>query len=183
MVQIVATSSSFSLYPFETAMTINCQMTSSASCIAIPVVSSTVNVVVNPLVVPAVSISTGAVGDTVCVGTNTSFTATPVNGGATPSYPWSVNGIVAGIGNPFTYVPASGDVVTTVLTSDHACATPLTATSNSVTMTVMTTEIPTISIYATPGNTVCQSTDVTYTALNRIIWRRTSIHSGGQKTA
>jgi hypothetical protein len=76
-------------------------------------------------------------GNTICTGTNVTFTATPTNGG-TPSYQWKLNGNNVGT-NSNTYQNAgllNGEVVTVVMTSSLACANPTTATSNAITMTV-----------------------------------------------
>jgi hypothetical protein len=76
-------------------------------------------------------------GNTICAGTNVTFTATPTNGG-TPSYQWKLNGNNVGT-NSNTYQNAgllNGDVVTVVMTSSLACANPTTATSNAITMIV-----------------------------------------------
>jgi hypothetical protein len=76
-------------------------------------------------------------GNTICTGTNVTFTATPTNGG-TPSYQWKLNGNNVGT-NSNTYSNsglANGDVVTVVMTSSLACAIPALATSNAITMTV-----------------------------------------------
>ena len=139
-------------------------MSSSLACLVTPSAADTVAVVVNPTLIPAVSISTGIVGDTVCVGTPTTYTATPVNGGTSPTYQWLVNGTAAGTGNPFTYTPADGDVITSNLTSSYACPSPGTVTSNTITMRVNTTEVPSVTITASPGSLVCAGTVVTFTA-------------------
>jgi len=124
--------------------------------------SGTATVSENALVTPVVTISTGA-GDTVCAGTTVTFTAMATNGG-TPTFQWSVNGSVTGSsGNTFSYLPANGDVVTVIMSSSATCATPA-SVSSYITLTVNTTEMPTISIYASPGNVVCQGTNVDFTA-------------------
>jgi hypothetical protein len=87
-------------------------------------------------VTPSVNISANP-GNTICAGTNVTFTATPTNGG-TPSYQWKLNGNNVGT-NSDTYSNsglANGDVVTVVMTSSLACADPTTATSNGITMVV-----------------------------------------------
>ncbi|MDP1621096.1 MAG: GEVED domain-containing protein [Bacteroidales bacterium] len=68
---------------------------------------------------------------------NVTFTATPVNGGPSPSYQWKVNGFnVGGNSSTFTYKPVNGDAVTCVLTSNGTCVSGNPAISNTVVMTV-----------------------------------------------
>ena len=115
-------------------------------------------------IIPSVNIA-AAPGNTICTGTNVTFTATPTNGG-TPSYQWKVNGVNAGT-NSSTFQSSTlvnGDVVTVVMTSSLACANPTTATSNTITMVVTGTVAPSVSIAAAPGNTICTGTNVTFTA-------------------
>lgn len=92
---------------------------------------------VNPVVTPSVSIIASPAG-TVCSGNTATFTATPVNGGSTPSYQWYLNSTAVGT-NSATYANASltnGQQVHCVMTSTAACPTPTTATSNTLTETV-----------------------------------------------
>ncbi len=140
-----------------------CTMTSNAACVSTSVATDTVTMTVNPNLAAGVRISTGIVGDTVCAGTLTSFTASPVNGGVSPGYQWYVNGSLFGTTNPFNYVPDSNDVVTCVITSSYQCATPSTVTSNSVTMTVNTVQVPAVTITAS-ANPSCLGSPVTFTA-------------------
>ena len=129
-----------------------------------PSISCSFTVTVNTNVVPAVSIAANP-GNTICAGTSVTFTATPTNGG-TPSYQWKLNGNNVGT-NSNTYQNAAlvnGDVVTVVMTSSLACASPTTATSNAITMTVTGSVSPSVSIAAGPGNTICAGTSVTFTA-------------------
>jgi hypothetical protein len=142
-----------------------CKMTSSAPCVSTVFASDTMKATVIPDVTPAISISTGAYGDTVCTGTPTTYTATTSYGGALPAYQWSVNGIVVAGGNPFVFTPAvTGDNISCTLTSSQACAVPAIAVSNTIIMTVMTSEVPAVNILASPGSKVCQSTTVTFIA-------------------
>src|SRR5687767_7405751 len=140
-------------------------MTSSLGC-ANPTTATSngITMTVTPTVTPSVSISANP-GNTICVGTNVTFTATPTNGG-TPLYQWKLNGNNVGT-NSSTYsnsALANGDVVTVVMTSSLGCANSTTATSNGITMTVTPTVVPSVSIAANPGNTICSGTNVTFTA-------------------
>jgi hypothetical protein len=121
------------------------------------------SVMINPSVTPLVTVSDGGAGDILCSGTNTVFTATAVNGGSTPSYQWSINGIVVGTGSTYTYIPLNGDIVGVTMVSAAACAVPATA-SGSMAMTVNEKETPTVTASVMPGTEVCQGTTVTYSA-------------------
>jgi hypothetical protein len=93
-------------------------------------------VTVNPSITPSISIASSS--SNIISGTNATFTATPTNGGSTPTYQWRVNGGNVGTNsNTFSSTTlVNGDVITCVLTSNAACASPTTATSNGITMTV-----------------------------------------------
>jgi UDP-N-acetyl-D-mannosaminuronic acid transferase (WecB/TagA/CpsF family) len=140
-------------------------MTSSLACASpTTATSNTITMTVTATVVPSASIAVNP-GNTICTGTNVVFTATPTNGG-TPSYQWKLNGNNVGT-NSNTYSNAAlvnGDQVSVVMTSSLACASPTTATSNTITMTVTATVVPSVSIAANPGNTICTGTNVVFTA-------------------
>ncbi|MCX6305619.1 MAG: T9SS type A sorting domain-containing protein [Bacteroidetes bacterium] len=65
------------------------------------------------------------------------FTATPVNGGPSPSYQWKVNGVNKGTLPTYSYVPAYNDHVACVVTSNYLCPSGNPATSNTITMIVV----------------------------------------------
>jgi len=112
-----------------------------------------------------VGISISSTSNSVCAGTPVTFTATPVNPGSSPVYLWKVNGVTVG-GNSSTcsYIPATGDVVTCMLTSSNTvCTSNNPATSNSITMIV--TPGPPVGISLSPSsNPVCDGTSVTFVA-------------------
>ena len=116
-----------------------------------------------PSVVPSVTISTG-IGDTVCSGTPVTFTATVVNGGTPPTYLWSVNGLNVATVSTYNYVPANGDVVKVIITSNAICPSPTTAVS-TLTMTVITPVLPSVGMIVSPNDTVCVGTSITFTAV------------------
>jgi len=93
-------------------------------------------------VTPSVSITSA--GGTNCSGTPLSFTATPVNGGAAPVYQWKVNGINAGTNNTVfnSSILLNGDQVTCTLTSNAQCASPATASSNTIAASVISNPKP-----------------------------------------
>jgi hypothetical protein len=111
-------------------------------------------------------VSIAANNTTVCSGTAVNFTATPTNGGTTPTYQWKKNGVNITGATSATYsltAPANGDVITVVMTSNATCASTSTATSNAVTITVTTAVTPSVSIAAN-NTTVCSGTAVNFTA-------------------
>lgn len=145
---------------------VTCVITSSAQCSdGNTAGSNTVTMTVSQIVTPSVAISTPST--TSCSGASVVFTATPTNGGLSPVYQWKINGTNAGTNSTLfsTSTLTFGDVVTCVMVSNAACATPSTVTSNSLTMNVSTSVTPTVSISASPGNSVCAGTPVTFTAI------------------
>ncbi len=124
---------------FVTGDIIRCVLTSNASCrTATNVTSSGITMTVNPLVTPSIVISIPS--STICSGTSVTFTATPTNGGSSPSYQWKKNTINIPSATSSTYTTstlATNDVISCVLTSNAPCPVPsATATSNNITITV-----------------------------------------------
>ncbi|MCX6244315.1 MAG: hypothetical protein NTU98_06365 [Bacteroidetes bacterium] len=142
---------------------VNCVLNSNIACpIGNPANSNVLTMIQNNSV--PVSVSIAASSNPVCAGTSVTFTATPVNGGATPVYQWKRNGINVGTNSTtYTYIPVNGDVITCTLTSNAACASGNPATSNSVTMTVNPNLPVSISVSAS-ANPVCAGTTVIFTA-------------------
>lgn len=91
--------------------------------------------------VASVSISSNS--NTICEGGVATFTATPTNGGSSPSYIWKVNSNYAGTNSPvFTTTGLSlkdGDVVSVTMTSNLSGVTGSPATSNTKTIKVKPT--------------------------------------------
>ncbi|NLL29096.1 MAG: PKD domain-containing protein, partial [Bacteroidales bacterium] len=72
-----------------------CVLTSDLSCVVDSIATSnTINTTVNPNLLASVSIDADEYG--ICEGELVTFTATPTNGGTSPTYQWYVNGSLAG---------------------------------------------------------------------------------------
>jgi len=84
------------------------------------------------------SVSIAASVSQICAGQQATFTATPVNGGATPQYQWKRNGSNVGTNSPTFSASnlANGDIITVVMTSSVLCPSTPVVTSNAVSMTV-----------------------------------------------
>ncbi|MFZ4523013.1 MAG: GEVED domain-containing protein [Bacteroidales bacterium] len=104
---------------------------------------------VNPVLPVSVSITPSA--NPSPPGNFVTFSAIPVNGGASPTYQWKVNGINAGTGLPtYSYVPSNNDQVTCVVTSNYVCPSGNPATSNVVTMIIVATNTSVTGIIPSP---------------------------------
>ena len=146
---------------------VTCVMTSNSAC-ASPLTgtSNAITMIVSGSVLPSVAISLTAGTNPSCTGSSVTFTAVPTNGGTTPTYQWKVNGVNTLTGATFTSTTlANNDIVTCVMTSSSSCASPLTGTSNAITMTLSTSLTPTVTIALTSGtNPACPGTTETFTA-------------------
>ena len=113
--------------------------------------------IINTAFTAGVSIAqTGGTNPT-CAGQSVTFTATPVNGGSSPSYLWLLNGSPVGTDSP-TYTTttiASGDIVSCLLTSSMMGVSGNPATSNDLFVTVNTT--PSAPTIAQSGATLTSS--------------------------
>ncbi|MGI0107561.1 PKD-like domain-containing protein [Salinimicrobium sp. WS361] len=100
----------------------------------------TITVTVNPTLIPSVTISstsTDICTSTASGSTPVTFTATPVHGGASPTYEWRRNGSGISGATGATYTASSladGSQISVVMTSNATCGSPVTATSNVITI-------------------------------------------------
>ncbi|MFY7965109.1 MAG: beta strand repeat-containing protein, partial [Chitinophagaceae bacterium] len=120
-------------------------------------------ILANDCITVTPSVSIAATSTTFCTGSSNTFTATPTNGGPSPSYQWKRNGNNIG-NNSNTLILSNndvnnGDVITCELTANNVCQTTATATSNSLTLAVGGTVTPSISI-TTASTTVCSGSNV-----------------------
>lgn len=114
------------------------------------------------------SVSITAPAGNFCIGSPITFTATPVNGGSSPSYEWKVNDITVGTDSP-TFTSSTltnGAQVKVIMTSNGSCLQSSTATSNQITVALQPATTVSVSI---SGNTTViqgQSTAITLTLTN-----------------
>jgi hypothetical protein len=163
----VATTATYTTSALVTNDEVSCIMTSNATCISSPTANSDkITMTVNPSVTPSVTIAITSGGNPTCQGATVTFTSTPTNGGASPTYDWKVNNLSVASGTTYsssTFV--DGDKVSCVLTSDNPCANPTKATSSEITISVTPLATPSVSIAITSGsNPSCAGTSVTFTA-------------------
>ena len=141
-------------------------MTSSLMCLTKPAdTSNTITAMVNAKKVPDVTITVSP-NDTLCAGDLATFTATPTNGGTTPSYQWQVNGTNVGSNSP-TYAStglSNNDMVRCIMTSSDTCVTKSMDTSNVIEMTINPITTPVVTITVSPDDTICDGNTATFTA-------------------
>jgi gliding motility-associated-like protein len=143
--------------------TIRCIITSNAICTTGVDTSHSIVMQVNPVITPSTTITTPST--TICSGNQVTFTAIPTNGGTSPLYQWQLNGInIDANSNSFvSNTLVNKDNITCILTSDAACLSTPTVTSNDITITVPPTIIPSVSIAASTKN-ICFGNPITFTA-------------------
>jgi translation initiation factor IF-1 len=157
------TASTFTTTTLNNGDVVTVTMSSNDPC-ANPVIASS-----NPITVTATSVvpSVSIVSNTtsICTGGSVTFTATPTNGGTTPTYQWKINGVnVTGqTASTFTTTTLNnGDVVTVTMNSNDPCANPVIASSNPITLTA-TLVVPSVSIVSSTTS-ICTGGSVTFTA-------------------
>ncbi|MBI2259182.1 MAG: hypothetical protein HYU67_09835, partial [Flavobacteriia bacterium] len=148
---------------------ISCSIISNENCaISIPVVSNDLNMSVQSVLVPAISISSNDFDNIICVGSSLTFTASPINGGSNPQYTWMLNGnSVGSTGSTYTNSSLNnGDIVSCQMLSNDNCLSTINAISNEITISVVATLTPTISITSNVNdNTICTGSSMTFTAV------------------
>ena len=125
-------------------------------------------VTVTPVVTPSVSIASNDADNTITTGTSVTFTATPTNGGTTPTYQWTKNDINVGNGTA-TYTTtalANNDVIKCVLTNNETCVSTPTATSSTITMTV--SSVLSVEILSFSGKNTEGGNLLTWTTANEV---------------
>lgn len=169
-----------------------CEMTSSGVCAAsYKDTSNSLPIRVLPYLAPSVSITANP-NTTVPSGTMINFKATPVNGGAKPTYQWTRNG--TNIGGALSDVwgastLSNGDDICVTMTSSYLCPNPTTAKSNCIKVSIETTGINSVwkekipDIYPNPTKDKLIIDGITkgvmiqlYDALGRVVITQTADH-------
>jgi GEVED domain/Secretion system C-terminal sorting domain len=161
-------SATFTTTALTNGQVVTCVMTSNlVGVTGSPATSNALTATITGTVAPAVAIAITTGSNPSCAGASKTFTATPTNGGTTPAYQWRVNGVNAGT-NSATFTTSTlvaGDIVTCVLTSNLACASPTTATSSGITISTTASVTPAVSIALTTGtNPAAAGASLTFTA-------------------
>lgn len=131
---------------------IYCEVTSLAPCISPSVLTSnTLMITLSPPLNNSVSISANATN--ICPGQAAILTATPFNGGGSPTFNWYVNGNLqpGATGANFIYAPQNGDQVYCRMISSLSCVTPAQPVSNSILLTVLPNATAQVSLAGIPS--------------------------------
>ena len=108
-----------------------------------------------------VSVTSSDSDNSICAGTEVTFTASPTNGGTNPSYQWYVNNSPVG-SNSSTFTTSSlvnGSVVSCIMTSDLSGAETNPATSNTITVSVVNPVTPSVNIFG--NQAICAGQSIT----------------------
>ncbi len=143
---------------------VTCIVTSNNICaIDNPAISNPITVSITASTTASLAITADA--NPICAGDVMTFTAAPTNGGSAPNYQWQVNGMNVGTDNPIytSNTLNDGDIITSIMTPNSACATNPTANSNSITANVAAQITINTEISATP-NPFCPGDDIIFTA-------------------
>jgi uncharacterized protein YjdB len=150
---VVGSTSTYSYTPADGDV-LSLKLTSNATCATPDTATDTTNLTVITSVTPSVTFA-ATPGLHVCAGTLVTFSATPVNGGSTPAYRWTQNGINVATGPTYTIAPENGDNVYCTLFSNQLCRTNDSIISPTSTLTVDSPgTLPVVSIAAHPGLTI-----------------------------
>jgi Secretion system C-terminal sorting domain len=127
---------------------VRCIMTSSISPVGnSPDTSAPITMILGPKgVLDTVTITASSLG--ICVGASDTFTATPINGGSSPTYQWYLNGVLqSSHGAQFiTNVLQNNDSVSCTMTSNQGCLSSVVAFSNVLHIATGISVTPTIKI-------------------------------------
>lgn len=144
---------------------ITCSVTSNAGCVSpSSALSNAITITVTTNAPAGITISTTQ--SSICTGAGATFTSAIANGGSAPVYQWKKNGIDITGATSATYTGSNfsnNDQITCALTSNSSCASPNTAISNTITLSVSGTVTPAVTIAAS-ATTICSGSSVSFSA-------------------
>jgi len=157
------TASTFITSTLANVNIVSIMMTSNDPCANPTTATSNPITITTTSVTPSVTITSSSTS--ICSGGSVTFTATPTNGGSTPTYQWMINGVNVTGQTASTFITstlANSNIVSVMMTSNDPCANPTTATSNPITITT-TSVTPSVTITSS-GTSICSGGSVTFTA-------------------
>ncbi len=159
-------SNTFTTSVLTDGQSVTVELTSSETCVTTPLATSNaITTSVNPNLTPDVTIE--VTDSDICSGDTVQFTATPVNGGTSPSYQWKIDNSVVGTDSP-TFSTSSltdGQQVSVTMTSSETCLASESATSTPIVMQVNPNLTPEVSIRSNDDNNIiCAGGTITFTA-------------------
>ena len=163
-VNIGANSPTFTYSSLNNNDVITLVMTSNLPCVSTATATSNALTMINGTAAASVSMSASSTSS--CIGNTVSFTATPINGGSSPTYQWQLNNANIGTNAP-TFSSSSlnnNDQVKVVMTSSIGCATANPATSNTINLSISPVLTPTIAITSVPVRPAGNGSPATFTA-------------------
>jgi hypothetical protein len=162
-----ATSATYSSSSFNNGDVVNAKLFFTGSCGADSITSANITVSRSSTVTPSVSLSLSAGTNPGCTGQSITMKATPTNGGSGPTYAWYRNGsvITGATSSTYTVTPNCNDSFYVVMTSNSACVSTTTATSNPGIKYICGPQTVAVSIAVTGGNNpTCSGRTVTFSA-------------------
>ncbi|MCC6725139.1 MAG: immunoglobulin domain-containing protein, partial [Saprospiraceae bacterium] len=143
-----------------------CQMASSETCVQNQnAFSNILTINVESLLTASLTIAADA--GTVCEGTPVALTATPINGGNSPSFLWTLDGMVVGANAPTLLVndPTDGSAIQCTMTSSKACVAQNPVNSNTVILDVLDNVLTAIQITPSFDSIICLGQMVSFEAV------------------
>lgn len=138
-------------------------LTSNANCASPVTANQQVVMDVQPIYNPTVNILTNP-GTNICSGTAITFTADTLDGSATNSIQWLLNGVNVASGVTYTNATLNnGDVVSVQYISNALCSQPDTAIDSEA-ITVSSASPPVVTMNNNAGVVVCEGSSITFYA-------------------
>ena len=186
-INVGTNSSTYSSASLNNNDVVTCVLNSNLPCVSgSPSTSSPITITVNPVVTPSVALNASP-GSPICAGTSVTFSASPSNGGSSPSYQWKINGNNIG-GNTSTFTNSAlsnGDVVSVIMTSNLSCVTTTSATTS--TSPIVVNNVPSQPSAITGNLNICSGSSQSYSVsavsgATSYIWTIPSGWSGSSTT-